>query len=199
LPIKGWFGRTESILFFQEIEPMTTSLQPKNVVVPMFARRAFLRQSILACAATGLISQTEVLAFGQTQDTVGQGSSVQGKADPATPLLTRSTFMRFLSENFITATNNGDPVVLLLLEINDLPTQAKLFAGGRLPEAEVKRLREESFSLIFRGPADWPLVQRAHNLKHPKLGTIELFLVPIGKVERDAVTRLYEAVFNRVQ
>lgn len=178
---------------------MSTSLQTKNVVVPTSARRAFLRQSMLACAAAGLFSQAEILAFGQTQDAAAQGGSVQGRSEPATPMLTRSTFTRCLSENFTTATNNGDPVVLLLLEINDLPTQAKLFATGGLPEAEVKRLREESFSLIFRGPTDWPLVQRAHNLKHPKLGTIELFLVPVGKVEREAVTRLYEAVFNRAQ
>jgi hypothetical protein len=178
---------------------MSTSLQTNNVVVPTFARRAFLRQSLLTCAAASLFSQTEILAFGQTQDAAAQSSSVQGRIEPDAPVLMRSTFTRFLSDNFITATNNGDPVVLLLLEINDLPSQAKLFANGGLPEAEVKRLREQSFSLVFRGPADWPLVQRAHNLKHPKLGTIELFLVPIGKVEKDAVTRLYEAVFNRAQ
>ena len=51
----------------------------------------------------------------------------------------------------------------------------------------------ESFSLIFEGHRDRPLPQGLFELLHPRLGTLEIFLVPVGV---DG-TRHYEAVFNR--
>ena len=54
--------------------------------------------------------------------------------------------------------------------------------GGRAP-----------FSLVFRGPADPVLAQRIYRLEHAGLGTLEIFLVPVG---RDAAGTRYEAVFG---
>jgi hypothetical protein len=51
----------------------------------------------------------------------------------------------------------------------------------------------ESFSLLFEGPEDRPLPQGLFELSHQRLGTLEIFLVPVGV---DG-TRRYEAVFNR--
>jgi hypothetical protein len=55
------------------------------------------------------------------------------------------------------------------------------------------RLRAEPFSLILRGPATPFLPQGTYALRHPRLGPIELFLVPIG---RDAQAARYEVTFN---
>ena len=55
------------------------------------------------------------------------------------------------------------------------------------------RLRQAPFSLILRGPAAPSLPQGTYSLRHPRLGPIELFLVPIG---RDAQHTRYEVTFN---
>ena len=55
------------------------------------------------------------------------------------------------------------------------------------------RLRSAPFSLILRGPATPFLPQATYAMRHPRLGPIELFLVPIG---RDAGNTRYEATFN---
>ena len=70
---------------------------------------------------------------------------------------------------------------------------------GELTLQEVTRLRSSPgaprgapFSLVFSGPAG--LEQRIHELDHPALGRLALFLVPIGP-GTDGAPR-YEAVFN---
>jgi hypothetical protein len=55
------------------------------------------------------------------------------------------------------------------------------------------RLREHPFSLVLRGPRTPLLPQATYPLRHPRLGTIELFLVPLGQ---DAQATRYEALFN---
>ncbi len=53
---------------------------------------------------------------------------------------------------------------------------------------------DECFSIIFQGPADSCLPQKVYSLKHTKLGTFPLFIVPVAKNENGY---RYEAVFNR--
>lgn len=48
------------------------------------------------------------------------------------------------------------------------------------------------FSLLFSGPALPPLPQNIYALTHPKIGPLEIFLVPISG---DDASRVYEAVF----
>jgi len=55
------------------------------------------------------------------------------------------------------------------------------------------RLREHPFSLVLRGPVTPVLPQAIYPLRHPRLGLIELFLVPVGQ---DAQATRYEALFN---
>ena len=55
------------------------------------------------------------------------------------------------------------------------------------------RLRAAPFSLVLRGPRAPLLPQATYALVHPRLGTIEVFLVPIGQ---DALCTRYEATFN---
>jgi len=49
------------------------------------------------------------------------------------------------------------------------------------------------FSLIFRTAEEEPLMQRIYRVAHRKLGTMDLFLVPIGT---DKEGMRYEAVFT---
>lgn len=55
------------------------------------------------------------------------------------------------------------------------------------------RLREHPFSLVLCGPRTPVLPQAIYPLRHPRLGLIELFLVPVGQ---DAQATRYEALFN---
>ena len=63
-------------------------------------------------------------------------------------------------------------------------------AVDALPE---HRLREHPFSLVLRGPPTPVLTQAIYALRHPRLGVIELFLVPVGQ---DSQATRYEALFN---
>ena len=55
------------------------------------------------------------------------------------------------------------------------------------------RMREAPFSLVLRGPRAPLLAQATYALVHPRLGRIEVFLVPIAQ---DANSSRYEATFN---
>jgi hypothetical protein len=54
--------------------------------------------------------------------------------------------------------------------------------------------RHIQFSLMFLGPEQAPLEQKIYRLKHDKLGTLDVFLVPVGKTSSGVE---YEAIFNR--
>jgi hypothetical protein len=62
--------------------------------------------------------------------------------------------------------------------------------------SEVKSQKTESFSLLFRGPFDKILAQGTYRMEHPKMGTFELFLVPVMVAGDRSIH--YEAVFNRL-
>ncbi len=49
------------------------------------------------------------------------------------------------------------------------------------------------FALVFRSGQAVILPQRLYRLRHGRIGTLDVFLVPIG---RDAKGALYQAVFN---
>ncbi len=55
--------------------------------------------------------------------------------------------------------------------------------------------RAQPFSVYFRGPRAPVLLQRIYQLDHPELGSLDLFLVPIGPDPKGGGMN-YEAVFN---
>jgi hypothetical protein len=61
------------------------------------------------------------------------------------------------------------------------------------PGREGRTKRTQPFTLMFRGPGHFYVEQRIYQLEHERLGTIELFLVPIGP---DQEGMRYEAIFN---
>lgn len=50
-----------------------------------------------------------------------------------------------------------------------------------------------AFTLLFRGPPEPILAQQSFQVRHPRLGQFDLFLVPVGA---DQAGVRYEAVFN---
>jgi hypothetical protein len=95
--------------------------------------------------------------------------------------LTAETFRPHLESEFRAVSDAGDPAVLVLTGVTALGVQ---------PEAP----RTEPFTLDFTGPTAPVLEQRIHRLEHDELGSLEIFLVPIG-FDPDRRVR-YEAVFN---
>lgn len=74
---------------------------------------------------------------------------------------------------------NDTPLELTLVEV----TEQKLTSN------------QEMFSLIFCGAKDEALSQGTYDLTHDTLGSVTLFLVPVGLDENGY---RYEAAFNRL-
>jgi hypothetical protein len=79
----------------------------------------------------------------------------------------------------------GEPLPLELVEV-----QRARYAAD--PAAVGPNGRREPFSLVFRGPRSPYARQGIYRLEHAGLGSLELFLVPLGP---DAAGMRYEAVF----
>lgn len=95
-----------------------------------------------------------------------------------TPELTLSHFLDCVQRPFTIVVGDAE-LHLVLIEaskgVGGVP-------GGREP-----------FSLLFRGPATPRLRQATYAVVHPTLGSLPIFLVPVGE---DADGMLYEAVFG---
>jgi len=98
--------------------------------------------------------------------------------------LSHATFAGLLNTRFRVRPTGREALELELIEATAKPS------GAERAPAPVR-----SFSLVFTGPPDPFLPQRTYPFEHEKLGAFDLFIVPIGKVEKGF---LYEAVFNSV-
>jgi hypothetical protein len=81
-------------------------------------------------------------------------------------------------------TGEGVPGAPLPLTLADTRT---LVAGDGIAN------RRQPFGLVFRGPAEPLLPQSIYRLAHPRLGSHDLFLVPIGRKPEGVE---YEAIFT---
>jgi hypothetical protein len=73
--------------------------------------------------------------------------------------------------------------------------ELELIEARPLPARGAGAGRLEPFSLVFRGPREAPLPQRIHRLEREALGTLDIFLVPIGS-EGDPDGTHYQAIFG---
>jgi len=99
---------------------------------------------------------------------------------------TRATFEPHVGEAFattLTVAETGEPLELAFV------LERVGAAGGAAPGEEAR----EPFSLQFRAAFAQVLPQAIYPLRHERLGTLEIFLVPIG---RDGDGVRYEAVFT---
>lgn len=137
----------------------------------MPTRRQFLRDcSIVATIAS--LTPTAVLAQGR-----GGGRGASGQL----------VFEQFAEQlNTVFSLRTGLRASrLLLVEANRLPATA---AGS-------DDARNERFCLLFRGPPHQPFAQNTYAFEHPRLGRLDIFIVPIGSTEGTPHC-YYEAVFN---
>jgi hypothetical protein len=98
--------------------------------------------------------------------------------------LTRSGYAGLEGTSF-TVETGADPVVLRLDSVADVAGAAtrRSLAGS-----------EDSFALTFSGPLGSPLDSGIHTLRHPRLGSFELFASPVDEPEK---SRTYEVVVDR--
>lgn len=94
--------------------------------------------------------------------------------------LSKEAFAKHLNSTFSVVFDSEQSIDLELKDIVD---------GVETP-------RQESFSVIFHGPKDVHFPQGIREMRHASMGTLNLFLVPIG-IEEGRI--LYEAVFNRIR
>jgi len=165
------------------------------------SRRYFLRLSAQAGLSASVLCTLSSLVAAQDrarprQPSRGYFALPLEVADDPLMKLTRSSFAKYNGDFFETIQDSGEKLLINLLRIEDLPKQRELETQGRLIGKKLEQLREESFSLIFRGPLEIPLRQRIHRLTHPALGSLELFMVPVGQ---DEGSRYYEVLFNRTR
>jgi len=92
---------------------------------------------------------------------------------------TRADFAPLLGSNF-------------KLEAGSATQELELIAADATGASQVSAPRQ-TFSLLFRGPHAPLLLQRIYPLTHSSLGTLEIFLVPIGP---DDQGQRYQAIFG---
>lgn len=94
--------------------------------------------------------------------------------------LTEKEFSQHLNSTFQVKFVDGE-LPLELVEVKGYPASPSEQCGM------------ERFSVLFDGPRDMRLPQATYQLRHPEMGEVDIFLVPISGDEK-AVR--YEAVFN---
>jgi hypothetical protein len=97
--------------------------------------------------------------------------------------LTKENFQTALNDKFVLRAGSTESLDLELVAVNDLT--AHLYPGKDPVRAP--------FSLHFRGPATPWAQQHMYQLENEKVGSLELFLVPVGP---DGKGMLYEAIFT---
>ena len=90
----------------------------------------------------------------------------------------REDFEPHLNTTFRLVRPDAEPLELVLEEVSGGETYGQDSYG---------------FSLVFRGGPHFRLSQHIFTLEHDRLGTLDIFLVPISQ---DAEGFRYEAVFN---
>lgn len=92
-------------------------------------------------------------------------------------------FIPYLNEKFYIGGESSHPIKAELIEATEI---------GSSSSSNHETSRRKPFSLIFRLEMDTAIPQQIYKIEHTKMGTFELFLVPIGP---DKKGMCYEAVF----
>lgn len=99
--------------------------------------------------------------------------------------LTSSDFAPLLNQNFQISAEGMETVTAVLIDLTEL--------GSEPGEDDIANRR--AFSLVFRIPGDTDtfLPQQIYQVSHDNLGSLDIFLVPLGP---DKVGMKYEAMFT---
>lgn len=85
------------------------------------------------------------------------------------------------------------PLVGQVFALGDDMAAPSLTLTSASPIASPGALARPAFSLLFRGAGPGELPQSTYTLAHATLGSLAVFLVPLGP---DGQGMLYEAIFN---
>lgn len=97
--------------------------------------------------------------------------------------LTEQEFSQHVNTKFRLNLETPEPVELELVEVKTYVNKDKPGERGGM----------ERFSVFFRGPLNAFLRQATYSLSHEKMGSFDIFLVPLAREEKGFS---YEAVFN---
>lgn len=96
--------------------------------------------------------------------------------------LSSTSFSQHINQTFTLHLEDSKPLELELIEVAEL---------GPAPKDPHQR---HAFSILFGGPSQPVLPQRIYRVEHDTIGTLDIFLVPLGQ---DRTGRMrYEAVFT---
>ncbi len=102
-------------------------------------------------------------------------------------------FAGHVGSQFTLIDDGGASIGLVLEEARAAPAAATAAATGTTTGATTADRFPTPFSLIFHATAGDVLPQRTYALRHPVLGELAIFLVPIAKTMRGVS---YEAAFG---
>lgn len=97
--------------------------------------------------------------------------------------LTEKEFSQHINTKFRLNVERAEPIELELVEVKSYQNKDKPGEHGGM----------ERFSVFFLGPLDAFLQQATYSLSHEKMGSFDIFLVPLSREEKGYS---YEAVFN---
>lgn len=155
---------------------MIASKQPSKIPSAHGGRRDFLTR-LAGVAALGAVPFA--ISFGSRSR---GGSDVLASASAALPEL--AAFVPHLGTSFIAAATESQPAVRFTLAKAEALKQHQN-AGG------------QPYSLRFAAPAGHVLESRIYQLQHPVLGSLELFISPVGSAERFGQPQKGEAVIDQ--
>jgi hypothetical protein len=98
---------------------------------------------------------------------------------------TSETFAPYVGDRFEATPREGEPFDAVLSSCEETPYGA--------PDEWRETVRRVPFSLLFHADPDPGVPQQICAMRHPELGSFELFLVPLGPDERGM---RYEAVIS---
>lgn len=97
--------------------------------------------------------------------------------------LTSEDFTPYLHQLFVVRLDGVEPIALELVSVTEPKLDNSEFTPRRRP-----------FTLLFLGPvSQLYLLQRIYRLEHEQLGSLDIFLAPLGP---EHGRMRYEAVFN---
>jgi hypothetical protein len=143
------------------------------------SRRTFVKVTGIALAGSVLLA-----AGGPALRTLWVSQVLPGS-------LKRSLVAKHLGDTFHVQLDSSGVMALQLSDVRNLG-----FGANQNPNVATSAGMENSFSILFRGPADRPLGQGTYQFRHDRIGGFPLFIVPMAP---DANARYYEAVFNQLQ
>ena len=97
---------------------------------------------------------------------------------------TLATFAPLVGDRFELVVGGSEVTEVILAHVDEPGPRSNAGAVGAA---------RSPFSIVFRGPREPVLPQRIYTFRHEKLGSFELFIVPIGP---DDEGMRYEAVFS---